>query len=77
MGKTVKRPFNGTILQQIINKKQFSPGGCLSLDWGYIHVYDHYIQTSSRKRAHISISGERLQDHWFSGFYNGHRLTFA
>ena len=24
-----------------------STGGCLPLPWGYIHVYDHNIQTSS------------------------------
>ena len=24
-----------------------SPGGCLSLPWGYIHVHDRNIQTSS------------------------------
>ena len=28
-------------------KKKLSPGGCLSLPWGYIHVYDHNVQTSS------------------------------
>ena len=27
-----------------------SPGGCLPLPRGYIHVYDHIIQTSSLKR---------------------------
>ena len=26
-----------------------SPGGSLPLPWGYIHAYDHNIQTSSRK----------------------------
>ena len=27
--------------------ENFSPGGCLPLLQGYIHVYDHNIQTSS------------------------------
>ena len=26
-------------------EKNLSPGGCLPLPWGYIHVYDHNIQT--------------------------------
>ena len=30
-------------------KKKMSSGGCLLLPWGYIHVYDHNIQTSSLK----------------------------
>ena len=28
-------------------KKKLTPGGCLPLPWGYIHVYDHNIQTST------------------------------
>ena len=28
-------------------KTKLSPGGCLSLLFGSIHVYDHNIQTSS------------------------------
>ena len=28
-------------------KKQLSPWGCRPLPQGYIHVYDHYFQTSS------------------------------
>ena len=28
-------------------KKKIIPAGCLSLIWGYIHVYDHNFQTSS------------------------------
>ena len=27
--------------------KKIAPGGCLPLSRGYIHVYDHNIQTSS------------------------------
>ena len=27
--------------------KKLTPGGCLPLPWGYIHVYDHNIQTST------------------------------
>ena len=26
---------------------KLTPGGCLPLPWGYIHVYDHNIQTST------------------------------
>ena len=29
--------------------KKMSLEGCLPLYWGYIHVYDHIIQTSSLK----------------------------
>ena len=28
-------------------EKNLTPGGCLPLPWGYIHVYDHNIQTST------------------------------
>ena len=28
-------------------KKILTPGSCLSLPWGYIHVYDHNIQRST------------------------------
>ena len=28
-------------------EKKLTPGGCLPLPWGYIHVYDHNIQTST------------------------------
>ena len=28
-------------------RKILNPGGCLPLLWGYIHVYDHNIQTST------------------------------
>ena len=30
-------------------KTVFTPGGCLPQPRGYIHVYDHNIQTSSLK----------------------------
>ena len=30
-------------------KTKFTPGVCLPLPRGYIHVYDHNIQTSSLK----------------------------
>ena len=29
------------------NKKTMTPGGCLPLPQGYIHEYDHNIQTST------------------------------
>ena len=28
-------------------EKHLTPGGCLPLLWGYIHVYGHNIQTST------------------------------
>ena len=28
-------------------ERNLTPGGCLPLPWGYIHVYDHNIQTST------------------------------
>ena len=31
-------------------KNILGPGGCLPLPRGYIHVYDHNIETSSLKR---------------------------
>ena len=49
-------------------KKKLTPGGILTLSWGYIHVYDLYSET---RNWYISqTSGERLQDHWSSGFEN-------
>ena len=55
MGKTVTKSLNGVKLaakdyiDQIIMLmgKKLTPGCCLSLPQGYIHVYDHYLQTSS------------------------------
>ena len=48
-------------------KKKLTPGGILTLSLGYIHVYDLYSKT--RLLVYIfQISGERLQDHWSSGF---------
>ena len=44
-------------------KKKLTPEVALTLPWGYIHVYNHSIQTSLL----VYISGERLQDHWSSG----------
>ena len=29
----------------IFMRKSVTPVGCLPLPWGYIHVYDHNIQT--------------------------------
>ena len=31
----------------MVLKKKMSSGGCVPLSRGYIHVYDHNIQTSS------------------------------
>ena len=30
-------------------RKTNDPGCCLSLPWGYVHVYDHNTETSSLK----------------------------
>ena len=46
-GKTCRKWANGQNIY--VYEKNLSPGGCLPLPWGYIHVhvYDHNIQTSS------------------------------
>ena len=31
----------------MLMKRNLTPGGCLPLSRGYIHVYDHNIQTST------------------------------
>ena len=58
MGKTVTKSFNGENLQQMtkltdynntVNENNLTPGGCLPLPQGYIHVYDHHFQTSPLK----------------------------
>ena len=54
-GKNRKISFNGRNLarnEQMDRKFMFmeinlTTGGCLPLPWGYIHVYDHNIQTST------------------------------
>ena len=54
-GKNSKMELNGGKLagsMQMDRKFMFmetnsTPGGCLPLPWGYIHVYDHNIQTST------------------------------
>ena len=35
-------------------EKNLTPGGCLPLPWGYIHVYDHNIQTSTSLKPQCS-----------------------
>ena len=44
-----------------------TPEVALTLPWGYIHVYYHSSQISLLVSQ---VSGERLQDHWSSGFLN-------
>ena len=39
-----------------VYEKILTPGGCLPLPWGYIHVYDHSIQT---KRATMAINSKK------------------
>ena len=49
-GKNRKMSFNGRNLLGIniyVYENILGPGGWLPLPWGYIHVYDHNIQTSS------------------------------
>ena len=56
MGKFSKMLLNGGKLagsmqmdRKFMVMKKMSSRGCLSLSRGYIHVYDHSIQTSSLK----------------------------
>ena len=44
-GKTCRKWADGQNVY--VYEKILSPGGCLPLPRGYIHVYDHNIQTSS------------------------------
>ena len=52
-GKSVIKSFSGENLQQRtwldkwVNEKKLTPGGCLPLPRGYMHVYDHHFQRSS------------------------------
>ena len=62
-GKTCSKLANGLNLYDL--KKKLTPEVALTLTWGYIHntilvkpVYWYISQ----------VSGERLQDHWSSGF---------
>ena len=53
------------------SENKMDPGVQLSLPWGYIHVYDKNKTEIIVKQVywHLSqVSGERLQDHWSSGF---------
>ena len=60
-GKTCSKLANGLNLYDV--KKKLTPEVALTLlPLGYIHVYYHSSQTS------LLVSGERLQDHWSSGF---------
>ena len=31
-------------------RKTITPGGCLPLPWGYIHVYDHIVKVPDGKK---------------------------
>ena len=48
-GKTCRKWANGQNIKFYVYEKNLYPVGCLPLQWGYIHVYDHNIQTSSLK----------------------------
>ena len=41
--------------------KKLTPGGCLPLPWGFIHVYDHNIQTSTSLKPMILKLGMKHQ----------------
>ena len=62
-GKTCSKLANGLNLYDL--KKKLTPEVALTLTWGYIHntilVKQVYWYISQ-------VSGERLQDHWSSGF---------
>ena len=64
-GKTCSILANGLNLYDL--KKKLTPEAALTLPWGYIHntilVKQVYWYISQ-------VSGERLQDHWSSGFFN-------
>ena len=54
MRKNSKMELNGGNLlgvckwtEKLCLWKKMTPGGCLPLPWGYIHVYDYNIQTST------------------------------
>ena len=44
-----------------------TPEVALTLPWGYIHVHVYY-HSSQISLLVSQVSGERLQDHWSSGF---------
>ena len=44
-GKTCSKGLNW--LNNCVNEKKLTPGGCLPLPRGHIHVYDHHFQRSS------------------------------
>ena len=41
-------------------EKHLSPGGCLPLPWGYIHVYDHNIQTLMEETYWEYANGQKI-----------------
>ena len=69
MGKLLKCDLKGKTCSKLVNgvkfydlKKKLTPGVALTRPWGYIHVDYHSSWYISQ------VSGERLQDHWSSGF---------
>ena len=66
MERTATKSFNGgkladakdTIDRIILLMKKMTPMGCLPLPRGYIHVYDHYYQTSSPLKTAWSIKAK-------------------
>ena len=59
-------------------KKTLTPGVILTLPLGYIYIHAYYHSSQTKfigRYIYISqVSGERLQDHWSSGF---NQLAFA
>ena len=50
-------------------KKKLTPGVALTRPWGYIHVRAYITILVKQVYWYIfQVSGERLQDHWSSGF---------
>ena len=66
--KICSKLANGLNLNDL--KKKLTSEVALTLPWGYIHVY--YTIIVKQVYWYISqVSGERLQDHWSSGFLCG------
>ena len=69
-GKTCRKLANGQDIDYSEKKKEeMAPGLHLPLHWDYFLYYNN-IQICLLVYWYIQqISGERLQDHWSSGFY--------
>ena len=54
-----------------------TPGGCLPMPWGYIHVYDHNTQTSYSLKAKLYVEHHKVggMKHCIEG--QGHMTKIA